>query len=86
MDAEDRLVEVRFQVPRDGLVRRQHELFDDAVGELPLAAPDARHRTLLVEHDQRLRQVEVDRAALVPPPVEDLASSFISSKRSTSAA
>ncbi len=50
---------------RHGLVRGQHELLDEAHAVEALVAHDARHLPRFVEDELRLRQVEVERAALV---------------------
>ena len=52
------------------LVRRQHEFFDDAVGDVPLRASNADHAAALVELDFGLRQIEINRAALIASEVE----------------
>jgi len=48
--------------PRDW---REHELFDEAVSDVALAARDVGHALLFVEFDDRLGEIEVDGAALV---------------------
>ena len=59
-----------FEVVRHGLVRREHELLDDAVGDVALAAEDAGHRPGFVEFDHRLGEIEIDRAARVAAGVQ----------------
>ncbi len=59
-----------FQVRGHGFVSRQHELFDDAVGDVARRAADAGHRARLVELDQRFGHVEIDRAAAHPLAVQ----------------
>jgi hypothetical protein len=75
-----------LQMRRHGFIGGQHELFDDPVAMLrglrvtmPVMVPP------FVEFDQRLGQIEIDRAALVALALQDLASSRISSKRSPAA-
>src|ERR1035437_2081550 len=51
-----------FQVSGDALVGRQHELLDDAVGDIARRARDAGHGAQFVELDERFRQVEIDGA------------------------
>ena len=53
------------------LVREQHELLDDPVGDVPLSGDDRLHLAGLVEHDLGLVEVEVDRAEPAPPVVQD---------------
>ena len=60
-----------FEEASDGFVGRQHELFDQAVGDVALAAGDADHLAALVEADDGLGQVEVNRAAPLALGVED---------------
>jgi hypothetical protein len=52
------------EVPGHRLVRREHELLDDAVGDVALALLQPHRPVLLVEDDPGLGQVEVDGAAL----------------------
>ena len=54
-----------FQMRGHRLVRRQHELFDDAMSDVARAARDAGHHAVLVEFDQRLGQIEINRSALI---------------------
>ena len=63
VNAEDRCDVRLLQVRRHGFVRRQHELFDQAVRDVARAARDAGHLAKLVEFDQRLRHIEIDGAA-----------------------
>ncbi len=58
------------QIPRHRAVRRQHELLDQAVRDVALAARDVDHALLLVELDYGLRQIEINRAMLVAPGVQ----------------
>ena len=48
----------------DALVGGEHELLDEPIGPGALGARDAAHLAVLVELDDRLGQVEIDRAAL----------------------
>ncbi len=59
-----------LEVLRNGLVRREHELLDDPMGDIAHAADHALHPALLVKLDDRLGQIEIDRPALAAPPVE----------------
>ena len=60
-----------FQIAGDALVGRQHELLDDAVGDVALRARDALHQAVLVELDDRLGQIEIDGAAAHALAVQD---------------
>ena len=46
---------------RDLLVREQHELLDDAMGDVALRDTNVDDGTFLIENDFRFRPVEVDR-------------------------
>jgi hypothetical protein len=59
-----------FQVLRHGFVGREHEFLDDAMSDIAFAAEDALHPALGVEFDDRLGQVEIDRAARVTARIE----------------
>ena len=72
MDAIERRHVVLVEMRGDGLVREQHELFDEPVRDVALGGDDFLDHPLVVEHDLRLLEIEVDRAAPVPPLVEDL--------------
>ena len=60
-----------LQVRRHALVGRQHELLDEAVGDVARRARDAGHGAQFVELDERLGQVEIDGAAAHALAVED---------------
>src|SRR6266404_8452174 len=64
------------QICRHRAVRRQHELLDQAMRDVALAARDIDHALLLVELDYRLRQIEIDRAMLVAPGVQQQSELF----------
>ncbi len=51
------------QVRGHRFIGGQHELFDDAVGDVARGTADAGHGAPFVELDQRLGHVEIDRAA-----------------------
>ena len=63
VDAIDRRLLGEEQMLRDGLVGRQHELLDELVGDVARLRDDADDQPLVVQHDVRVRQVEVDRSA-----------------------
>ncbi len=60
-----------FEIFGDGLIGGEHELLDQAMGDVALAAHDAGDATLVVKGEQRLRQIEVHRAAPGAPCVKD---------------
>ena len=62
---------VGFQMPGDGFVRRQHELFNDAMGDVAFGALDAGHLARSVQFDVSFGHVEVDGAAFHPLAIED---------------
>ena len=63
---------VRVEMVRDGLVGREHELFDEAVRDVAFGARDGLHQSEVVELDDGFGEVEVDRSAAVALAVEDL--------------
>ena len=67
MDGFDGVLQVR----RHGFIGGQHELFDDAMGDVARRARDAGHGAPLVEFDQRLGQIEIDGAAAHALAVQD---------------
>ena len=71
MDAVQRADAAPFQVTRDGLIGRQHELLDQPVRDVALAANHADHLSAVVELDHRLWQVEVDRSQTRAAGVQD---------------
>jgi len=70
VDPVDRREPLAREEARDGLVRRQHRVFDRPVGIVALEAADVLHATLLIELDHRLGQLEVERAALLALPAQ----------------
>ena len=67
VDAVDRGLLREQELLRDRLVRRQHELLDQAVSQVARLRHDADDEALVVEHDVGVGKVEVDRAARLPP-------------------
>ena len=63
VDAVDRRFQMLFEMRGHSLIGRQHELLDQAVRDIPRRPRDPHHGAELVELDERLRQVEVDRPA-----------------------
>ena len=63
---------VRLEMVRDGFVGREHELLDDAVGDVALGAGDGLHQSEVVEFDDGLGQIEVDRSAALALAIENL--------------
>ena len=72
MDAEHHRQVERFHAPRHRLIRRQHELFDQLVGLIARRAAHTRHLARVVELNQRLRQIEIDRPSPHALLVQDL--------------
>ena len=62
-----------FQVPGHRPVRREHELLDHPVGRVAEHHRDPGHRTLHVEQDLRIGQVEVDASLRVASTFQHLA-------------
>ncbi len=60
VDAMQRADPARFQILRHGLVGREHEFLDHAMGDIALAADDAHHPPVFVEFNHRLRKIEID--------------------------
>ena len=59
------------EVLRDRLVRGQHELLDDPVGNVSRSARDACHLAEFIELDKRLRHIEIDGPAAHPLAVQN---------------
>ena len=64
VDAVERRHAEIFNPDGDALVGGEHELFDEAVGPGALGAGDAAHLAVLVELDDGLGKIEIDRPAL----------------------
>src|SRR6202050_2881616 len=58
-----------FQVLRDGFIGGEHKFFDQAVRDVALAADDAEHASIVVEFDDWLGKIEINRAASVAAAV-----------------
>src|ERR1700678_2587154 len=61
----------RLQIPGDAFVRREHELFDEAVRDVALGARNTFHQSEFVEFDYRLRQIEIDGTATLTLAIEE---------------
>src|SRR6267143_424168 len=59
------------EIARDGAVGGEHELFDQAMRDVALAARNIGHALLLVELDDRLGEVEIDGTMLITAGVEE---------------
>src|SRR5260370_38926608 len=55
----------------DGAIGGQHELFDEAMSDVALAARDVGHALLFVEFDDLLGEIEVNGAVFVSASVEE---------------
>ena len=71
VDAVERGDAFIFQIVRDALVRRQHEFFDEAMGDVALRAGDALHHSEFVELDDWFGEIEIDRSAAFAFAVQD---------------
>ena len=60
-----------FQVVGYALVRREHEFFDEAMGDVALRAGDALHHSEFVKLDHRFGKIEIDRSAAFALAVQD---------------
>ena len=72
MDAAQETDTALFEIARDGLVCAKHELFNQAMRDIPLAARNVRHAAVGIEFDHRLGKIEIDGAKLASPGDEDL--------------
>src|SRR5580658_249167 len=55
-----------------GAVGGEHELLNDAMGHVALAAADVGHLLLIVKFDDGLREIEIDGAVLIAAGIEKL--------------
>ena len=72
VDAIDARHAAPFDVGRDGLVGEQHELFDQLVRDVALGLDDRLDLAGVVDDDFGFRQIEIDRAAPLAAPVQDV--------------
>src|SRR5208337_5017306 len=70
MDAMEGLDATGIELVSDGAIRGEHELLDDAVGDVALAAGDAGYLLLFIEGDDRLGEIEIDGAIFGAAGVE----------------
>ena len=63
---------VTLEVSCHGLVRHEHELFDDPVGDVPLGGNDLLDEPGIVHDDFRLFQIEVNRAATMATAAQEM--------------
>src|SRR5437868_1634942 len=70
VDAMKRFDAALKQVSSDSAIGSKHELFDEAMRDIALAASDVDHFLLLVEFDDALREIEIDGAVFVATGVE----------------
>ena len=71
VDAVKSLDAAADQVMSDGAICREHELFNEAVGDVAFTAADVGHALLFVEFDDGFGQIEVDRAIVFAARVEE---------------
>ncbi len=76
VDAMDAFDGAMQEIMRDGSIGGEHELFNDAVGDVALAARDVGHALLRVELDDRFGEIEIDGAVFVAPGVEEKGETF----------
>src|SRR5579875_246834 len=69
-----------LEIGRDGFVCCEHELLDDAVGDVADAAGNSDHAAHSVEFDDRLGKIEINGTARVAAGVEDESESFHQAK------
>ncbi len=81
VDAVQRGDAALLEILRDRFVRGEHELFDEAVGNIAHAAGDALHAALFVKLDDRLGKIEVDGAAFAAPLVQQERQLFHAAER-----
>ena len=72
MDPVERRRGLRLEIGGHRLVREEHELLDQAVGDVALERDDRLDRPGLVDDDFRLVEVEINRSAAAPRVVQNL--------------
>src|ERR1019366_7699657 len=71
VDAVERSDPLVFEIVGYTLVRREHEFFNQAVGDIALRAGDALHHSEFVELNHRFGEIEIDRSAAFALAVQD---------------
>src|SRR5216684_1254229 len=71
VNAMERFDAAAKKICGDSAIGGEHELFDEAVSDIALAARDIGHALLFVEFDDRLGKIEVDGAALVAAGIQE---------------
>jgi len=61
------------EVVRDGAIGGEHELFDEAMGDVAFAAADIGHLLVVVELDDRFGKIEIDGTVFSAAGVEESA-------------
>ena len=70
MDAMQGIDAALQEITCDSAVGGEHEFFNEAMGDVAYAAPDADHALLIVELDDLFGEIEVDGAVFVAPGAE----------------
>src|SRR6266436_1631393 len=71
MNAMERFDAAAKKIRSDSAIGGEHELFDEAMSDVALAARDIGHALLFVEFDDWFGKIEVDGTALVAAGVEE---------------
>src|ERR1019366_2140811 len=71
VDAVERSDPPIFEIVGYALVRREHEFFNQAVGDIALRARDALHHSEFVKLNHRFGEIEIDRSAAFALAVQD---------------
>ncbi len=71
MNAMERFNAAAKKICGDRAIGGEHELFDETVSDIALAARDIGHALLFVEFDDRLGEIEIDGATFVAAGVEE---------------
>ena len=70
MNAMERIDAAVQQLGGHGTICGQHELFNQPVRDIALAAGDVGHALLFVELDDRFGEIEIDRAVLIATSIQ----------------
>ncbi len=71
MNAMERLDAASKKICGDSAIGGEHELFDETVSDIALAARDIGHALLFVELDDRFGKIEVDGAAFIAAGIQE---------------
>src|SRR5579859_3883084 len=76
VDSVKRWDALPLQIARHSFIGGEHEFLNKAVRDISFGSGDSDHAAVLVKLDFRLRQIEVNGAALVATAVQDLRQLF----------